>query len=317
MTMYRPDSIDPEKPREVVIATAINEAYVLPLRVMIASLKEHLRPSFRPVLYLLNQDLNAQQLESIATLVETHSIVPGGDAIRALPRQRGFLPEASFPLLLADLLPESVDRVLFLDPDLLILDDVAKIRETDLGDNVIAAVADQAIPLCSSPRGVKNRHELGVPDTAPYFNAGVMLIDVARWRRLEVSARAIEYISQRDGQTDYFHQEALNAVLWNDWLPLDQKWNLIASLTGRHYGPYESMVPVQPGIVHFAGRFKPWRFRIGGPFAASYDEYVARYSNGELPRDTSFSERLLGIYDRHVRDYVYDLERALWNNRLI
>jgi|SRR5688500_16150282 len=298
------------------IATAIDHTYLLPLRVMLASLVQHLRPSFRPILYIMNQTLNDEDLAAIGAIVETHSIVPPPGAVRSLPRSPRFLPEAAFPLLLPDLLPGSVERVLFLDPDLLILDDVAKVWETELGDCVIAAARDQAIPSSSSPRGVKYRSKLGVPDDVPYFNAGVMLIDIARWKALDISARAYEYLERRGERADYFHQEALNAVLWNRWIRLDQKWNLVASLSGRSYGPYKDDSIDAPGIVHFAGHFKPWRFRIGGPFAARYDEFVALCTDGEAP-SPSLSESLLGIYDRHVRDYLYGFERALWKNRLI
>lgn len=299
------------------IVTAINEAYLLPLRVMIASLKEHLRPAYRPVLYVVNQNLSRQQLDSISALVETYSIVPNPRDANALPRQSGFVPEVSFPLLLSDVLPESVERVLFLDPDLLVFDDVAKIWETSIADRVIAAVTDQAIPFCSSPRGVKNRSDLGVPDIAPYFNAGVMLINIDRWRRLRVSVRACEYVRQLRGQTDFLHQEALNAILWDNWRPLDPGWNLIASLAGRRYDPHKSTAWMSPGIVHFAGRFKPWRFRIGGPFSAPYTEFLARADIGESSPKTSLLEGILSIYDRHLRDCLYPCERALWNRRLI
>src|SRR6516165_5662678 len=168
------------------IATAINEAYLLPLRVMLASLKAHLNPSHRPVLFLLNPGLGAEQLRTIAQLAETQSIVPSVAMTRMLPRSPRYVVETAFPLLLSDLLPEFVERVLFLDPDTLVLDDVATIWETDVSDSALAAVADQAIPLCSSPRGVKDWSSFGIPETAPYFNAGVMLINLTRWRRLNI-----------------------------------------------------------------------------------------------------------------------------------
>lgn len=299
------------------IAAGINGAYVLPLKVMLASLKEYLASTYRPVLYLLNRSLSPEQLESISLLVETHSIVPSDDQTKMLARQRGFPTEAAFPLLLPDLLPESVERVLFLDADILVLDDVAKIWEADISGSSVAAVADQAIPICSSPRGVKNRSALGIPDAAPYFNAGVMVLNLARWRRLGVASRAHEYLRQLDGQADFLHQEALNAVLWNDWLPLDQRWNLVASLTGRRYGPHRRTTWTPPGIVHFSGRLKPWRMHVGGPFAAAYDQYLARCSAGAFRRNRSLAEKVASLYDRNLRDYFYSCERALWNRRMI
>ena len=200
------------------IATAIDEGYLLPLRVMLVSLKAHLNPSYRPVLFLLNTSLGADQLKTIAALVETQSIVPSPAATFMLPRSPRFIAETAFPLLLSDLLPESLERVLFLDPDVLVLDDIASIWETDISNNSVAAVADQAIPLCSSPRGVKDRRSLGIPDSAPYFNAGVMLINLRRWKRLNIPARASEYFHRISGPTDFLQQEALNAVLWDSWL---------------------------------------------------------------------------------------------------
>ena len=299
------------------IATAINQAYLLPLRVMLASLKAHLNPSHRPVLFLLNPGLGAEQLRTIARLAETQSIVPSVAVTSMLPRSPRYVVETAFPLLLSDLLPEFVERVLFLDPDILVLDDVATIWETDVSNSALAAVADQAIPLCSSPRGVKDWSSFGIPETAPYFNAGVMLINLTRWRRLNVATLASKYFQRIDGQTNFLQQEALNAVLWNDWLPLDQRWNLIASLTGRAYGPYARFSWDSPGIVHFAGHFKPWRMRIGGPFAELYNEFLRQSGSGEVRLNGSMSDMMLSIYDRHLRRYFYSVERFAWNHRLV
>src|SRR5688572_421096 len=136
-------------PEPLYLATAADAAYLVPLKVALASLAETLRSSLRPVVYVLNRHLTAAELESVGGHAEIRSVVPAEQVMQLLPRQPGFAPEAAFPLLLADLLPPSVDRVLFIDPDLLVLDDVGKIMESDLGSNVVAAVTDQAIPTVS------------------------------------------------------------------------------------------------------------------------------------------------------------------------
>jgi lipopolysaccharide biosynthesis glycosyltransferase len=302
-------------PEILHIATAADQSYLLPLKVTLASLRDNLRPSLRPVVYLLNRDLSDAEVDGIDNLVETHSIVPGDEAIERLARDYAFPVEAAFPLLLADVLPESVERVLFIDPDLLVLDDVGEIWETRLGGNVVAAVTDQAIPVVSSPRGLKDWRARGIPADAPYFNGGVLLMDLARWRSHDVTGRALQYLAMNRGRIDFFHQSALNAILWDKWLRLDQRWNLVASLAGRPYGSRNSAGVDNPGIVHFAGKFKPWRVRIGGPFAASYYDELSRHG-WNSHRGTGL-ERLLGIYDRYLRDHLYDTEHLLWKNRLI
>ena len=94
------------------IATVIDETYLLPLRVMLVSLKAYLNPSYWPVLFLFNSRLGAEQLKTIAALVETQSIVPSAAMTSMLPRSPSFIAEAAFPLVLSDLLPETVKRVL-------------------------------------------------------------------------------------------------------------------------------------------------------------------------------------------------------------
>jgi lipopolysaccharide biosynthesis glycosyltransferase len=299
------------------IACAINSDYVLPLLVMLTSLKEHLRPSYQPVLYLIHRDVSEDLLAIISRLVETRAIVTSPESVAALPHHVNFPPEAAYPLLLAELLPETLDRILFLDADLLVLDDLAELWETSIGERVLGAAPDAAIPFCGSPRGVKNRGKLGIPEDAEYFNCGVMLIRLKEWRKRNVTRRAYGYLQDVGREVDFLHQEALNAVLWNDWLPLDSRWNLLASLAGRRYDQSGSDSWRSPGIVHFAGRFKPWRAPIGGPFNRQYCTFLSRATQLVPAVKSNLRDNLLSLYDRHLRNSLYGCERALWNRRLI
>jgi len=288
---------------------AINSEYTLPLLVMLASLQENLRSCCRPVLYLLHQSLSRDQLRTISRLIETHPIVPGAASVAAIPRHSYFPPEAAYPLLLAEWLPETLERVLFLDADLLVLDDAAKLWETETGERVLAAVPDAAIPLCSAPRGVKDLGELAIPAHAPYFNAGVMLIRLAAWRKRNITKRAYDYLRKVGDRVDFLHQEALNAVLWADWLPLDGRWNLLATLAGRPHDQPNSEHWKNPGIVHFAGRMKP--------FDARYQLYLSRVAQWVPAVNPTLRDKILSFYDRHCRHYLYGFERALRRRRLL
>jgi lipopolysaccharide biosynthesis glycosyltransferase len=299
------------------IACAINSRYALPLLVMLTSLKEHLRPSCDVRLYFVHQGVSEDLLESISRLVETHSIVPSPESVAAIPRNSHFPPEAAYPLLLPELLPKTLDRILFLDADLLVLDDLAKLWETSIGERVVGAAPDAAIPLCGSPRGVKKPGEWGIPEDAIYFNCGVMLISLAEWRKREVTRRALAYLQKIGHQVDFLHQEALNAVLWNDWMPLESRWNLLGSLAGRPYRLPTSDGWQRPGIVHFAGHFKPWRAPVGGPFDIQYRAFLSQITQCVPQVKPTLKDTLLSLYDRHLRNSLYSCERALWKRRLI
>jgi lipopolysaccharide biosynthesis glycosyltransferase len=138
--------------------------------------------------------------------------------LAAIPTHRHFPPEAAMPLLLGELLPGDLERVLFLDADLLVLEDPTELLQLDLGGRALGAAVDGAIALCSGPRGVRAWREHGIPAFAPYFNAGVMTISLREWRDRDVGARALRNLSS-GGPTGggFLHQEALNAVAWDDW----------------------------------------------------------------------------------------------------
>ena len=307
--------LEPQVPLPIVCAVAAN--YLVPLLVLVESIKDHLAAPFRPVLYLVHPGLPEELLEWVAEVIELRSIVPQADLIASLPQNTRFPREAAYPLLLAEVLPGELDEVLFLDADMLVLDDLGTLWEEADGDETIAAVADASIVLCGSPRGVKRRSEFGVPAIGGYFNAGVMKIRLEQWRRRDVSGQAFGYLSRAGREVDYHHQEALNAVLWNDWHQLDRRWNLIASLTGRGYSEPDLREVEGAGIVHFAGRFKPWRSRVGGPYAARYRGYLESVARRVDVPPSTWRERALGYYDRNLRDLCYSVERLVWTRRLV
>ena len=293
----------------------MDAGYTLPLLVTLASLTRRLPASRAIHLFLVHRHLPDDHLAAIAALVETTPVVLSARATAGMPTNRRFPPEAAVPLLLGELVPEAVPRVVFLDADLLVLDDPSELLDVELRGCTLAAAADEAILGCGAPRGVRTWQARGIPAAAPYFNAGVMVISLAAWRERDVGERARRYLAQRRGGGDFLHQEALNAVAWDDWLELDPRWNVLASHAGRSSGTAEALR--RPGIVHFAGRIKPWRGRIAEPFDAPYRavlEEVGPALSAPAPR---VRDRMLSAYDRGLRDRLFAVERALWKRRVI
>lgn len=303
--------------RTIPIATAVNESYILPLLVMLQSLQANLRPGWQVELHLLHRDLSSAALDRLGRDVRTHPICVSPAQIDAIPADSKFPVEAAFPLLLPELLPAALSRVLFLDADVLVTDDLALLWEMDIGEMTTGAVVDAAIPCCGAPRGVKRHSEFKVPSEAPYFNAGVLMVHLERWRNQQVAERALRYLDIIGSHADYFHQEALNSVIWDQWHPYAPRWNQPGALAGRAPKSLNST----PGIVHFSGRFKPWRCRLGGPGSDKYQQHLDAVLAAEpslLPfARANLRDRLLGWYSRNLRDSCYGLERALWTRRWI
>jgi lipopolysaccharide biosynthesis glycosyltransferase len=287
----------------IILAAAVNAHYLIPLRVMLSSLTRHLPTHRRAILYLIHIGLSPADLAQVNEIVDTRSIQPTPAQLAAAVRSPRFPLEASFPLLLPDLLPPHLERVLFLDADLLIRADITPLWQTPLPSQILAAAIDQAVRTCGCRRGVKNCPARRIPPSSPYFNCGVLLIDLPRWRQHNVSELARQYLAETGPAADFLHQEALNAVLPNQWLPLDPRWNTHPTAN----------LP-DAAIVHFAGRLKPWRSRAAGPHGLAYHEELARFHMSE---SGSTRDSCIGFYDRNLRSLLYPLERWLWTNRLI
>jgi lipopolysaccharide biosynthesis glycosyltransferase len=170
--------------------------------------------------------------------------------------------------LIPRIFPDTVSRVLYLDCDILVLDDLRALWETDLEGHVLGAVLDRI------DSQLKNQTiRLPVPRVRDYFNAGVLLIDLDQWRKLQVVETALQYLQRCPG-SPYSDQDALNVACDGVWKKLDSRWNYLAydekfdvsELAGEH----------KPGIVHFTTWNKPWRPGVYNANAALYDSFRRR-----------------------------------------
>jgi lipopolysaccharide biosynthesis glycosyltransferase len=163
--------------------------------------------------------------------------------------------------LLLDRLLADVERVVYLDSDLLVRSPIEEIARLDLGENTIAAVADPHRHRAMLGRDFRRNTDL-FDFRQPYFNSGVLVID----RRRYAAARLGELMQRLadSGAIDriQFDQAALNLAFRDNWLPLDFRWNLI--------NPQPAHENFEPHIVHYTGPRKPWHLLSRVAFAQAY-----------------------------------------------
>lgn len=167
----------------------------------------------------------------------------------------------------------AIDKVLYLDADLLVVDDLGPLWATDVSDVALAAAPD--------PYGEDRDQALGLPPGAIYFNAGVLLINLARWRAEGLTERLSAYIREQGPRLRQHDQDALNALLHDRIRVLDLRWNLQARALHPHraaavHRPDLRRAARQPGIIHFASSRKPWIFSVAIPHRALYRRYLRR-----------------------------------------
>jgi lipopolysaccharide biosynthesis glycosyltransferase len=152
--------------------------------------------------------------------------------------------------------PQALDaeRFLYVDADTLCDVDVSGLNALDLG-KAPAGLVPEAPLAGAADRVVAG--QLGNSPTEPYYNSGIILVNVAEWRRQRVTESAMEYISTH--RPPFHDQSALNVALHKDAMSLDERFNCITNM--RKNWPMLKQPYGKIGrLVHFVDYPKPWDF---------------------------------------------------------
>ena len=138
-------------------------------------------------------------------------------------------------------LRESCKKVLYLDVDLCVCNDIEELFKIDLEGNVIGAV-NEIVPYCRRL------------DINNYFNAGVLLIDVDKWNKENLTDKCLSELKRV--AYPLADQDVLNIILKNCRFILEEKFNYKYNLDSLKNSNY--MPPKDVCIIHFLSESKPW-----------------------------------------------------------
>ena len=164
-----------------------------------------------------------------------------------------------------ELLPEDVKRVLYIDCDTLVLKSLQKLFFADLGEKTIGAVPEPTI-------NIKVKKSIGIDVRQMYFNSGVLLIDLNKYREKKFRKRILAYYDNIKESTVFSDQDAINGALCHHIKVLSPRYNFFANYKYWsykaliNYSPSYGIIPEKvyqsakkdPVILHFAGDERPW-----------------------------------------------------------
>lgn len=246
----------------VHMVTCVDKNFAMPLAVVLASLDGVSAGDV--VVHIIQPGMSAELRSRICTPIANLDVrwYTVDESVVADSAPASFLPPASlYRLLMGEVLPDDVHRVIYFDADTLVCKPPTELWAEDLGGALIGAVRDAASPWAAGPLGTDWRL-LGMSPDSPYFNAGMMLIDLAAWRSAQVGAECLRTLSAH--RLRWGDQDALNRALEGRWLELPRRWNVQsvdADGSGVSWGLWPDDVTgatADPHIVHFTGRIKPW-----------------------------------------------------------
>lgn len=257
----------------VVVAVAADDRFARPLAVTLKSVLDTWEGGRALDLYVFDMGITGAHRVLITEMVNRpdvtlHWVTSVNERVQTLPTRWAAITKATYArLFIPDVVPEDVDRVLYLDTDIVVRRCIAELYDTPMGNAAVLAVADAGSPFVSSPYGVPFWFRNGRDPGEVNINAGILLMNLEVWRRERVADAALDYLT--DGRHHFAQdQEALNAVLAGRIGLLDPRWNQQSEVFEEMYQielPYEEEVLkallTDPWIIHYASRFKPWNYR--------------------------------------------------------
>jgi len=256
-------------PEHIHVVLASDANYAMPLAAAICSAAARCDRGSRLQFHVIQRGIGPDLRRKIESSLERTG-APGA-GIRWLELDDGRLDEFRVVhsnhtaliyarLLIPDLMPAEVEKVLYLDCDLVVRGDLRHLWDTPFRGKALLAARDR-IGFAGAPSGIANHAQLGIPADAPYFNSGVMLIDLRRWRELRTSERVYAHLREHRAIIRMEDQEGLNAVLVGEWGELDFGWNW--QIPWREFRLGRATAPWVPAtelrnIVHFTTSEKPW-----------------------------------------------------------
>ncbi|MDD3251313.1 MAG: glycosyltransferase family 8 protein [Lachnospiraceae bacterium] len=211
-------------------------------------------------------------------------------------------------LFIGEVLPREVERVLYLDCDTIVAQSLKKLWEEDLEGCIIGAVMEPTIYL-------EVKESIGLESRDPYYNSGVLLVDLKRWREEGIQQRLLDFWKSKDGKLFASDQDVLNGTLKGQIHTLMPRYNFFtnyryfsyAQLLG-HAPTYEAVSQDQfvlakkhPTIIHYMGDERPWIAGNLNHYRRAYDKYLAMTPWAGAPREKG-KRRYMAAY--HLLDYT-------------
>ncbi|KEF42979.1 MAG: hypothetical protein ER33_03675 [Cyanobium sp. CACIAM 14] len=286
----------------MIIACTIDNNYIRHCAVMLKSLQLS-NPDSTISVYIMHGAIDAAERARLAAylgdfLASVSFIQLDEEMLAGFPVFGHVTLATYFRLLLPAALPHAVEKVIYLDSDLIVVDSLNEMWESPLGENSIGAVEEHNQDF--------DRRRLGLAEGSLVFNAGAMLINLALWRENNILRSGLEFARTHPERIKHWDQDVLNSLLEARWQPLDWRWNALPHLwmhpdytdPATPLGHQAEAARARPAVIHFAGSgvAKPWHHRCTHPWRHRYLEIREQTPWAGLPLeeapDTSLGEGL-------------------------
>jgi lipopolysaccharide biosynthesis glycosyltransferase len=284
------NKIDP-----ITVGFAVDENYVRHLSVTMLSILHNKKADVKIQFVVIGDGLSEESKSALKQLIKNNNaslFFPNieynfFDKLKHPP----ILPHVSRAtygrLFLTDIFEG--DKLLYLDCDILVRGDISELWDIDIAEYYAGAVLD--------PAQEDSSRRLGMPPEVPYFNSGVLSLNLKKCRQDNIMKEALKFMAENSDKIIFPDQDGLNVAMCNNWFSLHPRWNVQSYMFNIFYDgklkkKFRSDIVAavkNPAIVHFTSEDKPWHYRCENPYVEEYYKYLAQTPwKGNAPEGRSF-----------------------------
>lgn len=226
---------------------------------------------------IISSGMTAKERRNIDGIVkgyecEVRHFTVSDDLFVTLATEHPMYPKGIYyRLLIPSLIDE--EKVLYLDSDIVVNGSIREMYETDLGDAYVGAIEDP---------GFDRHDKLRMDKSAVYFNSGMMLINLRKWKESGLQQKIIDFIEKHPEDIWFPDQCGLNSVINGRWEKVPLKFNQISSIFNEDFDDLYNCFSrkelqearTKPVVIHYTGGSKPWHFRNSHPYKNYYWKYL-------------------------------------------
>ncbi len=251
----------------ICIVLICDDYYAILLAAFLKSIEVNHKKNEIIDVYIVNDEIsNHNKKKILDSLILEKMVLHWIRMIDAIPENtnlpiinNGYPINTYLRLLIPYFIPKHVKKIIFMDVDMIMLEDISILWNVEIGNYTIGAASDTIGPITKTiGDGIKNYRELGLDPIQKYFNAGVQIINIDKWLEQDITNKTFDAINNNKKYANLGDQYGLNIALIGNWFELDRLWNCFSVNTD-----------INPKLIHYFHRkpiYKSYPYRFKSEF---------------------------------------------------
>ncbi|UZQ50671.1 glycosyltransferase family 8 protein [Clostridium kluyveri] len=260
------------------ILVTLDSNYLKPLKVMLKSLFLN-NPKEKFCIYIMHSNIRETEFYDIARFIEKEGhklfiITIEDEYFKHAPLTKHYTKEIYYRLLAFKFLPSTINKILYLDPDIIVINQIRNLYDIDISKYLYAAAHHSTLPVKEI-----NKLRFKPYEIETYYNSGVLLMNINLQKNIIKEDQIYEFVDKNKNKLILPDQDIINALYSKYIKKIDE---ILFNYDPRYY-KYNRLLSKgdinmdyiinNTSIIHFCGKKKPWHKNYTGDFHSLYKHY--------------------------------------------